>query len=475
MAVRKAANTKVNRKALIVAINDYPGDANDLPSCRQDAEAITELLKSAPYEFQEIRTWIDTEATIKNVTDGLNWLFAQGSEVNSEDRLVLYYSGHGFRTEKDGVLRECLCLFDGFLFDEELKEKTQSLPANVLTVILDSCHSGGMDKHFFELLSVDEETGKTTERVKVKTWIPQSEADSKSFFLETESLPVQRFGCAVNPSITTGEGEGKAWQELAKGIGGESQVNGLLITACQADQTASASSSQTEEKSAFTFCLLKALKKLASESSPDTLSSSVLFDAVGQELKALKFKQIPALIEPPNSPGLKSKSFITLQSICQTSEVAQPSIPGTNGSTTVPSKDFKPSDTTEGDTSMPVTQLNNPTSINQADEKFWTQVISAAVSAVPGIIEAVRGKDFQPSTSMITTQAPVAEEKILPFLVPILASTIPTIVEAVRGKDFQPSTSMITTQAPVADEKIFPLIGAALAATIPSIVQAVRS
>lgn len=332
-----------------------------------------------------------------------------------------------------GVLRECLCLSDGFLFDEELKEKTQSLPANVLTVILDSCHSGGMDKHFFELLTVNGETGGTAERVKVKTWIPQSEADSKSFFLESESLPVQRFGCAVNPSITTDKGEGKAWQELAKGIGGESQVNGLLITACQADQTASASSSQTEEKSAFTFCLLKAFKKLGSESSPDTLSSNSLFDAVGEELKALKFKQIPALIEPPNSPGLKFKSFITLQPISQTSEVAPISVPDTNGSTSAPSKEFSLSNTTKGDTSMPVPQLDNPTSINQADEKFWTQVISTAISAVPGIIQAVNGKDFQPSASVITTQAPVADEKILPFLVPALAAAIPSIVQAVRG------------------------------------------
>jgi len=40
-----------SRKALIVAINDYPESANDLPSCVEDAKGITALLQSDPYAF----------------------------------------------------------------------------------------------------------------------------------------------------------------------------------------------------------------------------------------------------------------------------------------------------------------------------------------------------------------------------------------------------------------------------------------
>lgn len=122
------SNLKASRKALIVAINDYPdGSANDLPSCIDDAKAMTELLKAAPYEFQEIRTHLDAEATIQNVTDSLNWLFEGSSQhrtqMGPDDRLVFYYNGHGFRTEQDGILRECLCLYDGFFFDKELNAR----------------------------------------------------------------------------------------------------------------------------------------------------------------------------------------------------------------------------------------------------------------------------------------------------------------------------------------------------------------
>jgi caspase domain-containing protein len=115
-------------------------------------------LQSEHYGFQEVRNCLDGEATIKTVTEGLQWLFGknsqgEGTQVTSEDRLAFYYSGHGFRTEKDGVLRECLCLYDGFFFDDELGKHTQGPQPGIFTVVLDSCHSGGMDKRFFETLS----------------------------------------------------------------------------------------------------------------------------------------------------------------------------------------------------------------------------------------------------------------------------------------------------------------------------------
>ena len=157
------------RKALIMAINDYPESANDLPSCVEDAKGITALLQSDPYAFQEVRTFLDGEATIKTVMEGLDWLFGknsrdEGIQVTSEDRLVFYYSGHGFRTNKDGVLKECLCLHDGFFFAETLNHQTQDLPPGIFTMVLDSCHSGGMDKRFFETLSSNGSTAQKTER-----------------------------------------------------------------------------------------------------------------------------------------------------------------------------------------------------------------------------------------------------------------------------------------------------------------------
>jgi hypothetical protein len=45
-AQQKGGYTMASRKALVVAINDYPDSANDLPSCVEDAKGVTELLQS---------------------------------------------------------------------------------------------------------------------------------------------------------------------------------------------------------------------------------------------------------------------------------------------------------------------------------------------------------------------------------------------------------------------------------------------
>jgi hypothetical protein len=493
-----------NRRAFVVAINDYPGDGNDLPSCVEDARGFTELLQSAPYGFQEVRTLLDGEATIEAVTDGLGWLFGTSSQSEAgvgpatpEDRLVFYYSGHGFRTERDGVLRECLCLHDGFFFDDELSKQTQGLAPGVLTVVLDSCHSGGMDKRFFETLSAGKSGGDgSVERVRVKTWIPDAAELVKVFEKEDKSIPFKPFGCApLPPRRAKSSGSTKAYAGAAAKMkqakeSAEAQVNGLLITACQADQTASASSSQTQGRSAFTFCLLNAIERLGGEaSSGDGIPASSLFDAVAQDLAAHQFKQTPALIEPPNSPGLRSRSFLTLQAMQAGEPVtsgqgkgfqarpatAQPHSATAQPATTRPSPTASTTQTTNQGEQHMSSQSSTPLSDSEAkvlqavlpailpsilqyrtkspsgttgasssqdpvtDEKFWGPVVAAAITAAPNIYNAIRGKDFQlESNGDKAAQSAVADEKFWGAAIAAAISAAPSIYRAVRGKDFEP-------------------------------------
>jgi hypothetical protein len=514
-----------NRKALVVAINDYPGEANDLPSCVEDAKGVTELLQSEPYGFQEVRHCLDGEATIKTVTAGLHWLFGkssqgEGTQVTPEDRLVFYYSGHGFRTEKEGVLRECLCLYDGFFFDEELNKQTQGLPPGVFTMILDSCHSGGMDKRFFETLSSDGGSAEeSVERVRVKTWMPAPEELVKLFSTEEESIPFKPFGCAtIKPRRTPQAGAKKYTGAATKVKQAKESANGLMITACQADQTASASSSQTQGNSTFTFCLLNAFKKSGNGlPNLDSLSSDKLFEAVTQDLAALQFKQTPALIEPPNSPGLRSRSFLTLQPISQAPAGASPAAPSPDAATSAAGQGGQSSPTNpttnQGEQPMNTTASTYPMTDTdekmlravlpavlpgllqyrmkdfqseaagmatgqtpEADEKFWGQVVAAAITAAPGVINAVRGKDFQADVAgMASPQAPVMDEKMMH----VLPAILPGILRAYRSKGFQAGDSSstggtATSQAPVTDEKFWGAVVAAAISAAPSIYQAVR-
>ena len=511
----------MSNKVLVVAINDYPGTANDLPSCLEDAKKFTELLKSPPYDFGEIRSHFDADATLENVLNGLDWLC---ENAEPEDRRVFYFSGHGYRTPKDGILRECLCLYDKFFFDNEFSEKTQDLPLGILTVVLDSCHSGGMEKAFFVVQPGEDP-------IKVKTWLPHPEEMVKSWDAEQQAIPFKPFGCEPIDPVSPLGAMGKSMDATAdKAV--TPQVKGLLITACQADETAAASTSKTNGMSAFTYCLIKAFTNLGkSLTSYDLLSSNDLFQAVAQELKALSFKQNPAIKEPREPQGLGARSFITLRPI-----TAKFSAPETvSGSVNLPlkmtdiirnaieamrnqNKEFQPTVTT-GDQTMPVAQEIQLMStkdkawwndvINVAvqlapviagaiskdfdpsapattgmpvkDKAWWNDVINAAIQIAPVIAGAV-SKDFDPSatgtpTSGNGTSAPVADEKFWGAVLQVAAQVVPVIIQAV-SKDFDPSgtgtpTSGNGTSAPVADEKFWGAVLQVAAQVVPVIIQAV--
>jgi hypothetical protein len=109
------------------------------------------------------------------------------------------------------VLKECLCPHDGFFFDDELNKQTQGLPPGIFTMVLGSCHSGGMDKRFFETLSSHGSSAEEpVERVRVKTWMPEPAELVKLFGTEEKSTPFKPFGCAtIQPRRSTSAGAKK--------------------------------------------------------------------------------------------------------------------------------------------------------------------------------------------------------------------------------------------------------------------------
>ena len=125
---------KLDRRALIIGINDYQGTINDLPSCVNDARAIEDLARGA-YKFSSTRVLLNSDATRANVTGELEKLF---SKATSDTRLLFYYSGHGSTDRKGNVLEECLVLYDGFFFDDKLVELAAGAPRGIFTAVLNS-------------------------------------------------------------------------------------------------------------------------------------------------------------------------------------------------------------------------------------------------------------------------------------------------------------------------------------------------
>jgi metacaspase-1 len=136
------------KKALCVAVNDYPGEGSDLNGCLNDAKGWAGLLVNH-YDFpsSDVSMLLDSEATKAAIMDGLKQLLTGAA---SGDVLVFTNSSHGtYLADTDGdepVYDEALCPYDcdrNLIIDDELRELFTDLPKGVaLTIISDSCHSG---------------------------------------------------------------------------------------------------------------------------------------------------------------------------------------------------------------------------------------------------------------------------------------------------------------------------------------------
>ncbi|KAJ7753236.1 caspase domain-containing protein, partial [Mycena metata] len=153
--------------ALIVAIDKYQSDEiHDLHQCLNDATLFsTYLLERFSKPQLHIRTIYNEAATRRAILSEFRSHLIDNTDVNTGDALIFYFAGHGCRVKapvgwstRDGEI-ETICPYDELtLVDGRqcdmvpgipdltiaslLHELTRKRGENV-TVILDSCHSGG--------------------------------------------------------------------------------------------------------------------------------------------------------------------------------------------------------------------------------------------------------------------------------------------------------------------------------------------
>ncbi|HEU5180043.1 MAG TPA: caspase family protein [Candidatus Polarisedimenticolia bacterium] len=140
----------MSRKALCVGINNYPGTANDLSGCVNDAKDWAAALKTRGYDITML---LDDKATRANMVSELTKLVTGGAKGDS---LVFTYSGHGsWIPDDDGDdadgRDEMLCPYDisqnHYLLDDDLADIFAKKADGVrLHFISDSCHSGTVSR-----------------------------------------------------------------------------------------------------------------------------------------------------------------------------------------------------------------------------------------------------------------------------------------------------------------------------------------
>ena len=133
----------MTKKGLLIGINKYH-DA-PLSCCINDVNAMNELLSknsNGDRNFHN-RELLDSEATKVKIRKGIKDLFS--GEV---DVALLYFSGHGFDDENDGVIVSYDYEEDDWgIKMSEILEIANKSQARHKIIILDCCHSGFMGNH----------------------------------------------------------------------------------------------------------------------------------------------------------------------------------------------------------------------------------------------------------------------------------------------------------------------------------------
>lgn len=147
------------KRALVVGINDYSNWASTSPHqfaslnwCVADANEYSQLLVDAfGFDSGNVTVLLDSQATRDNILNTLQSLLAQSG---AGDVVCFYYSGHGDRLPEDGWAGSSGRFYETIVpYDSDVMISSQEIAAlaNTLepsyvnfTIVLDSCHSGGV-------------------------------------------------------------------------------------------------------------------------------------------------------------------------------------------------------------------------------------------------------------------------------------------------------------------------------------------
>ena len=292
------------KKALVVGINGY-GFPNDLPSAVRDAEAFANVLDTV-YRFDHVRVLTNGDATRDGVDRGLEWLC---QSANTNDRLVVFFSGHGCRFERNGVLEDALVLQDGRLLDHpHLADRMENVPPGVLTLVIDACFSGPDE-------TLIHPSGQV-EVVRAKRWIPTELDRGRSERSVTPGLKAfAPFGHVkpAPPSTLAAHIRNAAPVDRPPArltTLDEPQAKAVIVLPCLADETTPVATSRTNDLSPFTYGLVNAIRRLG----PNRSAIEVL-QATGHELRQLGLDQTPLVMEPAEPEHLGLRAFLTFQPV----------------------------------------------------------------------------------------------------------------------------------------------------------------
>jgi len=135
-------------KALVIGINDYQ-KVSKLTNAVNDAKKFADLLKTMGFEVDEL---YDSDATRENITSNFFDDEKLPSTINKEDRLIVYFAGHGHSVpnSRDGSVTGYLIPQDGeggkwstcIDFNDIVQRGVKRINAKHILFLFDCCFSG---------------------------------------------------------------------------------------------------------------------------------------------------------------------------------------------------------------------------------------------------------------------------------------------------------------------------------------------
>lgn len=138
----------MTKRAVVVGVDDYSVQkAKSVTSCVNDSIVMVDLLhKGFDFDLDQIDWYINSQATSERVRKAIRSML-NASEPG--DVACFFFSGHGalIPSKITGVAHQAIVPYSGRLItDWDLNQAAFQLPRSEInfTVIINSCHSGGM-------------------------------------------------------------------------------------------------------------------------------------------------------------------------------------------------------------------------------------------------------------------------------------------------------------------------------------------
>jgi hypothetical protein len=285
------------KKAVLCGINNYHSQT-DLRGCINDVKNMHLLLTDIfGFTSEQIHQLTNEQVTKAAIQREWQWLI---QSAQPGDQLVFHFSGHGSyisddanADESDGY-DEITCLYDmdfynpeTFIRDDEWNAMIQQVPEGVeLTIIMDNCHSGTGTRNLSVALNGDRLTlaidPQAAPRSLALADSEELEAEDYRNLLGDQAIVLPRFLVPpddIQPRFHTARS--------ASALPPDQPETYLLVTACQADQTAADAYIDNGFNGAFTYYLCRELRQ-----SPQ-LDSKQLLETVKQVLHMNQFAQEP--------------------------------------------------------------------------------------------------------------------------------------------------------------------------------------